>query len=207
MKLNLLPMMGVFTPDPYLSSPLGFYPDFLVVFGDSMGNLRKITNILTIWILDLRFISEYLKKKTKTCHWYTPSPYEDLKFSNFFWNSDYIPHSSWYRVTTFESFTKIWFCEKYPGIKIFAAMDGGPFPEPFPFSNSLESVMYTFTKRVPFLEPWLWKRRSLPGRKWRQSRPRRQPKFRQESHSSRSLQSNNTWNSCSHKWRPSERIF
>ena len=64
MKLNLLPMMGVFTPDPYLPSPLSFYPDFLVVFGDSMGNLRKITNILTIWILDLRLISEYLKKKT-----------------------------------------------------------------------------------------------------------------------------------------------
>ena len=64
-------------------------------------------------------------------------------------------------------------------------------------------MLYTFTKRVPFLKPWLWNRRSLPGRKWRQSRPRWQPKFRQEPHSSRSLQSNNTWNSCSYKWRPS----
>ena len=64
MKLNLLPMMGVFTPDPYLSSPLGFYPDLLVVFGDSMRNLRKRTNILTIWILDLSFTREYLKRKT-----------------------------------------------------------------------------------------------------------------------------------------------
>ena len=101
-------MMGVFAPDlPTLPSPLSFYPDFLVVFGDSKGNLRKISNVLTIWILDLRFISEYLKRKTKTCHWYTPSPYEDLNFSFFFWNSDYIPHSSWYRVSTFETFTKM----------------------------------------------------------------------------------------------------
>ena len=63
--------------------------------------------------------------------------------------------------------------------------------------------MYTFTKRVPFLKPWLWNRRSLPGRKWRQSRPKWQPKFIQEPHSPRILQSNNTWNSCSYKWRPS----
>ena len=63
--------------------------------------------------------------------------------------------------------------------------------------------LYTFTKRVPFLKPWLWNRRSLPGRKWRQSRPKWQPKFIQEPHSSRTLQSNNTWNSCSYKWRSS----
>ena len=36
LKLNELPMMGVPTPDPYPS-----YPDSLVVFGNSMGNLRK----------------------------------------------------------------------------------------------------------------------------------------------------------------------
>ena len=97
----------------------------------------------------------------------------------------------------------IWYCEQHPGIKIFAAMDGGPFPESLPFFNSLESVMYTFTKREPFLKPWLWNRRSLPGRKWRQSRPKWQPKFIQVPHSSRTLQSNNTWNSCSYKWRSS----
>ena len=66
LKLNLLPMMGVPTPDPYLSSPLGFYPDFLVVFGNSMGNLRKRTNILTIWTLDLSFTRECLKRKPLT---------------------------------------------------------------------------------------------------------------------------------------------
>ena len=67
MELNLLSMMGVFTPDlSALPSPLSVYPDLLVVFGNSMGNLRKITNVLTIWILDLRVISEYLKRETKT---------------------------------------------------------------------------------------------------------------------------------------------
>ena len=45
----------------------------------------------------------------------------------------------------------------------------------------------------------------LPGRKWRQSKPRRQTKFRQESHSPSSLQRNNTWNLCLPKWRPSRK--
>ena len=199
MQLNLLPMMGVFTPDPYLSSPLGFYPDLLVVFGDSMKNLRKRTNILTIWILDLRFISEYLKRKTKTCHWYTPSPYEDLKFSNFFWNSDYIPHSSWYRVTTFETFTKmgqtkysiplsqtvtvnvqtlqqswtsrnmaLWETSWNQSIR---SRGCGSFPPPPLFQLPWVSNVHVYQTCTIF-DTLTINRRSFPGRKWHQSRPR-----------------------------------
>ena len=56
-----------------LPFPSSLYPDLLVVFGELVmvfgnlrGYLRKITNVLTIWILNLRFISEYLKRETKT---------------------------------------------------------------------------------------------------------------------------------------------
>ena len=56
-----------------LPFPSSLHPDLLVVFGELVmvfgnlrGYLRKITNVLTIWILDLRVISEYLKRETKT---------------------------------------------------------------------------------------------------------------------------------------------
>ena len=45
-------------------SPLSLYSDLLVVFGNSKGYLRKITNVLTIWILDPSVISKYLKRET-----------------------------------------------------------------------------------------------------------------------------------------------
>ena len=94
--------------------------------------------------------------------------------------------------------------------QIFAAMNGGPLPKS-PFSNSLEAVMCTFTKRAPFWKPWLRNHRSLSGRKRRQARLKWQPKFIWVPQSSRTLQRNNTWKSYApiseNQWKESSKTL
>ena len=61
LEFNLAANNGGLSSRSLSPSPLSLYSDLLVVFGNSKGYLRKITNVLTIWILDPSVISKYLK--------------------------------------------------------------------------------------------------------------------------------------------------